>query len=349
LNPMATSLLLRLSFQVSTCQAYFFFSVGDWGGLTDVVPTTAVEKHNALSMAAVSKALDPDEAIARFALLVGDNFYSSGIQGDESSWRFNATFENAFPESHEELRIPFYAVAGNHDHKGNVSAQIAYAQHSSRWTFDDIWYTFTEEADGVSTQIVYIDTVTLAGMSYEDESTGMFVEDEYHPIQLHADAQLEWLESTLNASTADYLWISGHYPIYSHCSHGPNLKLQSSVLPLMRKYRATGYIAGHDHCSSYYFDEGMAHVLAGAGMECCYQPKNLDNHANPGQPLFRMDLLQNRDDTGGFASYTVSASNTTIRFHAANGGRVQYTAEPILPRTTIYSANESWSKTAAYE
>ena len=70
-------------------------------------------------------------------MLVGDNFYESGIHGSEYSSRFRDTFENAFPASHKELNIPFYAVAGNHDHGGNVTAQIEYSKHSSRWNFDD--------------------------------------------------------------------------------------------------------------------------------------------------------------------------------------------------------------------
>jgi hypothetical protein len=47
----------------------------------------------------------------------------------------------------------------------------------------------------------------------------------------------------------------------------------SQVLPLMRQYNASGFLAGHDHCLGHYdgtgSEVGMAFVLAGAGKECC--------------------------------------------------------------------------------
>ena len=66
---------------------------------------------------------------------MGDNFYGAGIKGDDHAKRFKDTFEDAFPEP--ELMIPWYVIAGNHDHGGNVSAQIAYSQDSSRWNYPD--------------------------------------------------------------------------------------------------------------------------------------------------------------------------------------------------------------------
>ena len=34
------------------------------------------------------------------------------------------------------------------------------------------------------------------------------------------DEQTAWIEDTLAASTADFLWVAGHYPVWSVCSHG---------------------------------------------------------------------------------------------------------------------------------
>ena len=86
-------------------EGYFFYSLGDWGGDSDSHPTTQVEINNAQGMVSTAASGVLSASTPHFAMLVGDNFYSSGIQGDEFSPRFNATFESAFPSSEPALAI----------------------------------------------------------------------------------------------------------------------------------------------------------------------------------------------------------------------------------------------------
>jgi hypothetical protein len=65
---IAASLCLLLA----STEAYYFYSLGDWGGSSDSSPTTQVEKNNAAGMVRAAHGLDASKP--EFALLVGDNF-----------------------------------------------------------------------------------------------------------------------------------------------------------------------------------------------------------------------------------------------------------------------------------
>ena len=72
---------------------------------------------------------------------------------------------------------------------------------------------------------------------------------------------MEWLERTLATSTAHYLVVAGHYPIYSICEHGPTSGLVERVKPLLEQYKVTAYLNGHDHCMQHLVtvnEEGQA-------------------------------------------------------------------------------------------
>ena len=61
-----------LSLLLASTEAYYFYSLGDWGGSSDASPTTQVEKNNAAGMVQAAHGLDASKP--EFALLVGDNF-----------------------------------------------------------------------------------------------------------------------------------------------------------------------------------------------------------------------------------------------------------------------------------
>lgn len=73
---------------------------------------------------------------ADLVLLLGDNFIMDGVDSvEDEQWR--TKFEEVY-----EHQLPFYAVLGNHDLRGNWRAQIAYSDLSERWVMPDVNYSF---------------------------------------------------------------------------------------------------------------------------------------------------------------------------------------------------------------
>ena len=63
---------------------------------------------------------------------------------------------------------------------------------------------------------------------------------------------LKWLETTLKESREPFIFVCSHYPPWSSGSHGAmhertSIEARDNILPLMKKYGATAFIAGHDH------------------------------------------------------------------------------------------------------
>ncbi|KAJ9458764.1 Purple acid phosphatase 7 [Diplonema papillatum] len=333
MNSLAAALLAAAAGCASAKDSQSFLVIGDWGGASDADPTTPGEVDNNKGMGAAAAALGD----VSYVLAVGDNFYYAGINSSaERSPRFDSTFESVFTAP--SLQVPWYVLAGNHDHKGNVTAEIAYSSLSTRWTFPAYYYTFVESfaAAGnktITTQIVMIDTVLMTGLSYHDEETGEFVKPNGPEDPKLAEAQLSWLEDTLSKSTADYLWVAGHYPILSQCMHGPTPFLLVEVLPMLRKYNASGYIAGHDHCLGHFEYAGQTLVLSGAGKECCYAPGHTEV-LPPGSMKFNMDAGTTYGADAGFSSLTVTNTSTTVRYYDSHGN-VLYVAFPVPPRKLL--------------
>lgn len=146
-----------------------FLALGDWGGVPYPPYITAVQKATAREMSKVAEQMGADFILAlgdnfyykgvnsvdspRFQVS-WVNLMSSEISlkkqknftpilaragpdygsknPDFSSWIFyQNTFEDVYTA--KSLRIPWYVLAGNHDHAGNVKAQIEYSHRSDIW------------------------------------------------------------------------------------------------------------------------------------------------------------------------------------------------------------------------
>lgn len=318
-----------------------FLMMGDWGGLPEPLSSTPAEHATAKAMGK-----EAEKTGASFALTIGDNFYWHGIRTDEYDSRFKHTFEDVFRA--DVLQSPgfFKVIAGNHDHRGNVTAQIAYSAHSERWHFPSLWYSWVEKVDdaGTTAEFVMLDTIVLSGPS-ACPSTGeeWLGSDERmgdHRDDTAAQSQYEWLEATLAASTADFLFVSGHYPIWSVCEHGPTSSLVSYLKPLLEKYAVSAYFAGHDHCQAH-IDEngGVQYHVVGAANQIQGSDKNKDKV--PAEQLKFLDLgtpLLVHELEGGFASVMIASKEAGavvkhFRSHAF-GYTEKYAAAAIPARNS---------------
>lgn len=335
--------------------SYNFLAIGDWGN------DDAAQHEAAAGMGAVAAEIGATQVIS-----LGDNFYHdddshcstagghyggiclNNTDGVDGVLRFNSTFESVYTA--QSLRtIPWWAIAGNHDHAGNVTAQISYTTNAQnrrlptgtgrpglpakRWNFPDYFFNVTQRVvipgsggKTVELEILLIDTCIMAGAP-SDPAT--------------AAAQLEWLERRLASSTADYLWVGGHYPVWA-IGQDPPTGVNPTLRPLLHRWEAH-YFNGHEHDLEHIVEPGskVNYVTTGAGHFCCYADKNLGTVPR-GSIKFAMSGLGGSEFWGqrppnfelfsGFTSYRISPASMRVYYHAHNG-TLLYVTQPILPRT----------------
>ncbi|KAM9856457.1 tartrate-resistant acid phosphatase type 5a [Aulostomus maculatus] len=282
-----------------------FLAIGDWGGVPYPPYITAVQKATAQEMSKVAVQMGAD-----FVLALGDNFYYRGVDSVDSS-RFKDTFESVYTA--KSLKIPWYVIAGNHDHAGNVKAQIEYSQKSDRWKFPSYYYelNFHIPNTGKTLTIVMLDTVMLCGNSldYMDEKPR-------GPLcAVAANRQLTWLQERMAHSKADFLLVAGHYPVWSVSEHGPTECLLQRLLPLLIKHNATAYLCGHDHNLQYIEESGVGYIVSGAGNFLDPDVRHW-NHVPKGSVKF---FTGQASTLGGFIHAEVTKNEMIVTFFQAKG------------------------------
>ncbi len=182
-----------------------------------------------------------------FGLLLGDNFYDSGVSSVN-----DPQFQEKFELPYEDIEVPIYIALGNHDYGGNgigvdfdtkkAQYQIDYTKQSDIWTLPAKYYSFTEahaEFWGLDTNQVMTD-----------------------PFNGNSDTQKNWLIGGLAASKATWKIAFGHHPYISNGDHGnagAYENLENIPLPFVTGEnvqefmedaicsKVDVYICGHDH------------------------------------------------------------------------------------------------------
>lgn len=216
-----------------------------------------------------------------FVLLLGDNFYDSGVESTtDSLWRTH------FETPYADIPLPFYAVLGNHDYGGSLFGldygglgnefdkgpiEVAYTAVSARWEMPDTHYTLLMENVG----FVMLDTNSIMWGNTENGDQAAWYDDAV---------------ADLRAAGAEWIVVSGHHPYLSNGRHGnagsyegievggvpiPNpvpLLNGSNVRSFFNTYvcdTADVILSGHDH-NRQWIDEpgacgGATMIVSGAG------------------------------------------------------------------------------------
>jgi len=293
-------------------QQLCFTIIGDIGGLPKPPFTTWMQRKVADEMEKVMSKKD-----CRFIIALGDNFYYTGVQSVDDP-RFKQTFENTYKKTFHY--VPWYFVAGNHDHISNVSAQIAYSKVSSRWKFPHYFHSKVHAIPNTSktVHVILIDTTLLADVcaNYKKRNSPL------------ANGQLKWIEDELKSSSSEYIIVGGHHPVLSAGSHGSHPCLLSKLKPLLEKYSVTAYFSGHDHNLQHIDDpeSNVAYFVSGSG--------NFYNGWNLNRKKLPKGALKHFHKKNGFIIACARARKMRVIFVDGRNGKTLYKIK-LFPRPEL--------------
>lgn len=160
-----------------------------------------------------------------------------------------------------------YTIYHSHDYHQNPQAQIDFYMNKrdNRWTMPDhtynIYRSLSNSAGGATLEIIFIDTPILCPSETEETAPGGI-----HAVTEAAyTAAYQQLVTLLAQSTATWLFVAGHYTIYSMAEHGDNVFLIETLVPLFKKYGVQAYFNGHDHVLQAIEWEGVHYITSGNG------------------------------------------------------------------------------------
>ncbi len=238
-----------------------------------------------------------------FTVLLGDNFYNSGVRSvSDPLWGLFINLEATAPV--------FFAVLGNHDYGGSYDAQSAYSFVDPKWNMPARYYS----------KQLYFEHGIICGIFFDS-----YFLDKY---------QLNWLEFILSSKSCQsdnaYRIVFTHYPIHTvglFVDDDRVAALKREVRPLLEKYRVHAYIAGHEHEFSVFNENGVEYVTSGS-----FSDKYNDYFANADNPH-----MQFRDvSSPGFAVFNLNPNNT-IYYTLVNS----YSGESIF--SSAIKLHRNWS------
>ncbi len=220
------------------------------------------------------------EVGCQFALVLGDNFYPSGVTSvTDSQWQ--SAFEKPYASFGD---FDFWAVPGNHDwlkSTRSVQAEVEYSLKGQRWLMPSNHYAVLGLPEWLS--IYGLDTDPMIASAAERTKQASEAE-------------------TALCEKKGWKFLMGHHPLKSSGEHGPEAKIVSAIEPVMKKCGIQFYLSGHDHDQEHFDAGSYQAIVQGAGSQL-----RAIGHGDPGQ-VFGASTL-------GFALFEVTPLNLRMRFY----------------------------------
>jgi hypothetical protein len=172
----------------------------------------------------------------RFVVTGGDNFQTAGVQSvQDPLWWSN--HENIY--TNPSLNVDWYPALGNHDHGGNIQAQIDYSDISRRWKMPATYYTMVKTRNDISIRLIILDTYSMVeGFSDPDKTFTLKA----------AQKQVHWVDSILTVEKEDWVIVVGHHPVFSaHPTRLNTKELVQYLNPVLNRHDVDYFIGAHDH------------------------------------------------------------------------------------------------------
>jgi tartrate-resistant acid phosphatase type 5 len=146
-------------------------------------------------------------------------------------------------------------------------------------------------------------------------------------------------KKTLASSTADWLVVVGHYPVYSVGEHGSTEYLIKHVLPLMLDNKVAMYVDGHDHGMQHNFDGKVHFFVSGAGAKS--EAQDHHNLPSPAQNKYAwpkdsgdeaLCLAEHFEHCYGFMVFDLEPTSLTAHIYSSTSGKKKYSVNVPNPR-----------------
>ena len=219
--------------------------------ISDSGMASEAQRETARKTAAVMTEIIGKNRIS-FIAVAGDPIHDMGVKDEyDPEWKFK--LEDIFG-SKELHSVPWYAVPGNHEYKGNPEAMVRYAGISKRWKMPARYYSIERKIlkSDAEVLIAFLDTPPLIRSRLE----AYVAEGKASPD--YPDKEMQWLDSLWSVSDQKWKIAVGHHPVYANTAKGIRERqdMQDRLNPLLLKHDADLYVCGHIHSFQYIVPEG---------------------------------------------------------------------------------------------